>query len=244
MITAKISHIEYSPSKQVTFVRCRPDALFTFQEWQFMMISSSHIHEGLGKPLKKPYSIATTNQELQEKWTIGFVVKNVREGFMSEYLTTGIEVWDILHLQWPLGHMTNTHAHDNYLLVSVGSGLSPMLGLYESIVAKQQDAKVVMLYGERYANQILPSTLELFSKTSGNTKKTLFLSREKDTPSIPISCHYQDWYVQDWLDEALTFLDTTDISVFICGKPEMVDDTRKHLSTHWIDPQHVKFEKY
>jgi ferredoxin-NADP reductase len=64
-----------------------------------MMVSSDFMHEGLGKPLKKPYSIATTNRELQDEGTIGFVVKKSREGFMSEYLTQGIKLGDVLHLQ-------------------------------------------------------------------------------------------------------------------------------------------------
>ncbi len=94
-----ITHIEYSPSKEVTFVRCKPDTQFSFKEGQFMMLASDHNHTELQKPLKKPYSIATTNQELQEDGTIGFVVKKVREGYMSEYLTAGINIGDTLHLQ-------------------------------------------------------------------------------------------------------------------------------------------------
>lgn len=62
---ATISHIEYSPSGQVTFVRFSPEEKFTFEEGQFMMIESTFNHPELGKPLKKPYSIATTNEELQ-----------------------------------------------------------------------------------------------------------------------------------------------------------------------------------
>ncbi len=247
---AIITHIEYSPSKEVTFVRCKPDTQFSFKEWQFMMVASDHNHPELQKPLKKPYSIATTNQELQEKGTIGFVVKKVREGFMSDYLTRGINIGDTLHLQWPVWHMTDTWAHDNYLLISVGSGLSPMIGLYESIVAKQQFSKVSMLYWERYADHVLPSTKELFTKEIDNTKKTIFLSREKERRDNTEennaweNLRYHDGYIQHGLDEALQFLGTTDVSVFICGKPEMVDEVRWILEAHGITKEQVKFEKY
>ncbi|MEI7477899.1 MAG: hypothetical protein WCJ81_05380 [bacterium] len=70
MIAAIVTNIEYSESKEVTFVYCKPETSFTFKEGQFMMISSDHTHPELGKPLKKPYSIATTNQELQEHGTM------------------------------------------------------------------------------------------------------------------------------------------------------------------------------
>ena len=245
-----ITHIEYSPSKEVTFVRCKPDTQFSFKEWQFMMVTADHNHPELQKPLKKPYSIATTNQELQEDGTIGFVVKKVREGYMSDYLTTGIDIGDTLHLQWPVWHMTDTWAYDNYLFISVGSGLSPMIGLYESIVAKQQFAKVAMLYWERYADHVLASTRELFAKEIDNTKKTIFLSREKDRHESNEgnneweTLRYRDGYIQHGLDEALQFLWTTNMSVFICGKPEMVDEVRWILEAHGIAKEQVKFEKY
>jgi NAD(P)H-flavin reductase len=123
-----------------------------------------------------------------------------------------------------------------------------MVGLYESIVAKQQDTgKVAMLYGERYLNQVLPSTLELFSKNLENTMCQLFLSRENDdffekkTIERPVS---KKGYVQGGLNEALDFLGTKKISVFICGKPEMVDDVRRKLVDLGVDVECIKFEKY
>lgn len=89
---ATISHIEYSPSQEVTFVRCVPEHRFTFEEGQFLMVESVFNHAELGKPLKKPYSIATTNKELQEKGTVGFIVKKTMDGYMSDFLTKGITI--------------------------------------------------------------------------------------------------------------------------------------------------------
>lgn len=209
------------------------------------MVSSDFVHEWLGKPLKKPYSIATTNKELQEQWTIWFVVKKSREGYMSEYLTQGINIGDVLHLQGPVWHMVDDRSSSAYLLVSVWSGLSPMIGLYNAILDRWR--KIAMLYGERFLNQVLPSTIELMSQNRENTICQLFFSREdddffqKNRPSRPVS---QKGYVQDGLQEALDFLGTTHISVFLCWHPSMVDDVRERLTTHGIDPKFVKFEKY
>ena len=96
MLTTKavVSHIEYSPSREVTFVRFTPEEKFDFAEGQFVMIESTFNHKDLGKPLKKPYSIATTMDELQTQGTIGVVVKKTMDGFMSEYLTSEIAVGD------------------------------------------------------------------------------------------------------------------------------------------------------
>ena len=159
--------------------------------------------------------------------------------------------------------MIDSWIHDNYLLISVGSGLSPMLGLYESIVAKQQaTSKIAMLFGERYINHILPSTLELFKKDNENIFRRLCLSRqerpialdkENSESQVDIStkknnlrpvAYAKKGYVQTGLDEAMEFLGTKEISVFICGKPEMVDDVRGKLVEKWVDTKNIKFEKY
>jgi ferredoxin-NADP reductase len=248
---ATITHIEYAASKEVTFVRCKPEQVFSFKEWQFMMVASDHIHEWLGKPLKKPYSIATTNDELQTQWTIWFVVKKVCEWFMSEYLTDWINVGDVLHLQWPAWHMYGRWEQQKYLLVSVGSGLSPMVWMYNSLIAKSTTQNIAMLYGERYGQHVLSSTVALFKQSPTNSHNRLFLSREADSPlpqdrtdELRERWILQDWYVQNGLESALTFLWTKNISVFLCGHPAMVDDVRAKLVEYGIEGKNIQFEKY
>lgn len=238
MVPAIITHIEYSHSKEVTLVRCKPSLPFSFKEWQFMMITSAHVHEGLWKPLKKPYSIATTNAELQQDGTVGFVVKKSREWFMSDYLTTQIAVGDTIYLQWPAGHMVDQKLTSNYLLISVGSGLSPMVSLYIAL-QENPNNKIANLFGERYHAHVLPSVEALFSKQSDNVYNQLFLSKEEN-----LSAQYTLGYIQDGLEKALQFLGSSDISVFICGKPEMVDDVKRKLIDTGIEPQRIKAEKY
>jgi sulfite reductase alpha subunit-like flavoprotein len=104
-----------------------------------------------------------------------------------------------------------------------------------------------MLFGERYINNVLPSTLELLAQESENTMCRLFLSREDDdffekrTLVRPVS---KKGYVQDGLEEALNFLGDSNISVFLCGHPAMVDDVRAKLVEIGIDAAQIKFEKY
>lgn len=259
MITtpATISHIEYSASGEVTFVRCTPLHRFDFAEGQFMMISSDHNHPELGKPLKKPYSIATTHNELANDGTIGFIVKKVRDGFMSDHLTTGIHTGDIVHLQGPLGHMTRKPGADGalphaYLLMSVGSGLSPMVGLFHAIRAQQPDAMIEHIFGERYIDHV-PHSLQVImgGEPDAHIRHTLCLSRqhEKD-PDYFVSApaHIQQGYVQDTLtaawDRIIAVHKPANIAVFLCGKPEMVDSVRILLEEKGLAKEQIQFEKY
>lgn len=233
---ATISHIEYSPSGEVAFVRFKPHEKFTFQEWQFVMIESTFDHPELGKPLKKPYSIATTNQELQTEGTLWVIVKKTLDGYMSDFLTKWITVGTELVITWPVGHMTDDKKYQKYLLVSTGSGISPMVALYSQLIT-DPDNMVANIFGERFHKHILPSVEQLFTSDKETIKHTLFLSQEDHDG-------YRRWHVQEWLDEALAFLGDKSITVFLCGSPVMVDDMRQLLTERWFDKEQIKFEKY
>lgn len=233
---ATISQIEYSPSERVSFVRCTPDTKFSFQEWQFLMIESIFDHPELGKPLKKPYSIATTNEELQISGTVWFIVKKTVDGFMSDYLTKWISVWDRIVISWPFWHMIDAAENNKYLLVATGSGVSPMVALFGELT-KNDNNKVVNIYGERYHCHILPSVENLFLTNNDKVKNILFLSQDD-------ADGYRRWHVQLGLDEAIQFLGEKNITVFICGAPVMVDDVRQMLTERWFSKEQMKFEKY
>ena len=70
--------------------------------------------------------------------------------------------------------MKDNEDRDSYLLVSVGSGLSPIRGLYQAIVTKQKFAKLVNIFGERFAEHVLPSTISEFEKNNDRIKNILF----------------------------------------------------------------------
>ena len=257
--SAVIVDIEYSPSREVTFVRFQPEEPFEFQEWQFMMIESIFLHEDLGKPLKKPYSIATTNEELQEKWTLGVIVKKTLNGYMSDYLTQGIQVGDKVILAGPAGHMIDQGERNHYLLVSTGSGVSPMVGLYNEL-KKNPHNKISNLFGERYMKNLLPSVVQDFSEQTEQIKNILCLSQEEVLNTQNLKLKTSKGRIQSQLDEALSFLwewsnaeiqnltlktqNFSSVSVFLCGAPEMVDDVKKILIEKWIPKEQIKSEKY
>jgi len=68
-----------------------------FCEGQFVMIE----REINGKLVKKPYSIATTNQQLQETKQLGVIVKKTSNDGMSDRLTQKIEIGNQVVLKGP-----------------------------------------------------------------------------------------------------------------------------------------------
>jgi ferredoxin-NADP reductase len=85
MITthAYVHDIHYSPSRNVCFVHFQLEDIFAFAEGQFVMIEASIE----GKTIKRPYSIASTNKQLQEQKILSIVVKKTSEAGMSDRMT-------------------------------------------------------------------------------------------------------------------------------------------------------------
>ena len=157
---------------------------------------------------------------------------------MSYYLTQEVTAGDVLTITGPLWHLTDDKTHDKYLLISVWSGITPILSHYTHLV-EQTDRKVdvVQIFGERTADHILPEMHEAFALQTDSIHNIVTLSREKKE-------WYATGYIQEHIDTALAYVQSTQMSVFICGKQEMCTEVRKILEEKGIDPQNIKHEAY
>jgi len=251
---ATYSHSHHSPNHLVALVTFQVVETFEFDEWQFVMIEAQKWNQ----KIKKPYSIASTQLQMQESKQISFVVKKTSEDGMSDYLTQVIQAWDQVTLKWPVGHYTDSHRHKNYLLVSTGSGLSPNVGLFQWLVYEHWSYNhIVNIFWEKTHADIVPEIEALFTQHGRSNITNFFhLSRETDLTQInnrhsewneesreSESVRYLPWRIQSSLPAAIDILGTQ-TSCFLCGKPEMVDDARKILEELWIESEDITFEKY
>lgn len=249
--TATLTHKYDSPSELVSFVLFQVEETFVFQEGQFMMIEV----DIRGKKVKKAYSIATTNIQMQEEKVIGFVVKKTSESGMSDRLTQHITLGDTIQIKGPVGHYVDSFEFPNYLLVSVGSGLSPNVGIFQHLVYEsRRHEKVVNIFGERFYNHIIPEIENLFVAHDDDRVKSMFYLSQEEFPILEQEDFlvwdkrmgielYKHGHIQEGLHEAVTYLGTQ-TSCFLCGKPEMVDDVQKKLMELWIPKEQITFEKY
>ncbi len=249
--TATLTHKYDSPSEQVSFVLFQVEEIFMFQEWQFVMIEIE-LH---GKKIKKPYSIATTNIQMQEEKIIWFVVKKTSEAGVSDRLTQQITLGDTIQIKGPVGHYVDSFEFPNYLLVSVGSGLSPNVGLFQHLVYEsRRHEKIVNLFGERFYNHIIPEVENLFVAHDDDRVQNLFYLSQEEFPLLEQEDFlvgdkrmgvdlYKQWRIQEGLTKAVAYLGLQ-TSCFLCGIPVMVDDVQKKLIELWIPKEQITFEKY
>lgn len=222
----------------------KPQEIFSFKEGQFMFLEIPGVTRADGSALKNAYSIGTTSHFLQETGEIGFIVKKASIDGVSDFLTQRIQVGDRVHMKGPLGHFFDKHQSQNYLMISIGSGVTPIVSLYEHLVHESKEYnKIANIFGERYIDEVLPSVRKLFTdeqKTKDSIRHYCCLSREEQPPK-----GRHTWYVQTQLENALQFLENpNDLHVFLCGKPAMCDEVEQILETHGINKTQCTVEKY
>jgi len=233
---AKVVDIQYSANKLVAYITFVPEQIFEFHGWQFAFIEIPDIQDADGKALKRAYSIWSSNAQLQTQWTFTTLVKKTRNGGMSDYLTNKLQVGDSIKCTAPLGHLGKESKSDTYLLISTGSWLTPIYSMYQTLITSWQYTKIAHIFGERQQENLIDSIINARQETD-TIRHYLHLSQDTKTGRQP-------WHIQASLDKALAFLDTSNIQVYICGKPTMVEDIVEQLVQKWISPDNIAFEKY
>ncbi len=230
-----ITSLEYSPSWDVVIIHTQVTEPLSFLEWQFMLLQTL-----IGdKIVKRSYSIYSTDSQLQDSQTISFCIKRKEWWIFSTWATKEAKVGMQITMTWPLGKFVDNHISDKYMFVSVGSGLSPCYSIYMNLLEKKSYSKIVNLFGERYIDHIPTEVLESYGIQNESIQNQIFLSQEEN-----LWLNMKSGYVQSWLDSALEFLNTQDITVFICGLPAMCDDVAAQLIEKGIAKENLIIEKY
>lgn len=213
---------------------------FNFNEWQFVMLKTILNWSEIARA----YSIASTNFESENEWTIHFYIKKASEKWMSNFLTKEINLWEELTMEWPYWKLIDDENTNNYLFITIWSWLAPILALYKQISSQSwKYHKIVNIFWEKNFDDTIEYVNNLIKSSNNNIKYLWFFSRESVQETIKNNI-IQQWHVQDWINSALDFLGIQNIKVFLCWNPSMVNDVREILEQKWIAKENIKFEKY
>lgn len=224
---------QYSESGDVVITRFQVEKKFEFQAGQFVLWA----FDIQGKTIKRSYSIYSTMADMESDSHLALLVKKIGEPYVSQYLTDDIQIGDQVQFTWPLGHLTLTASQPKLLLLSIGSGVTPIACMMQDRLASGDYKQIINLYGERYRRHIPQHTRDLFQTQTPSLQSRIYLSKEMPWDG------YQTWYIQQWLSEVLPQIDANR-TVVICGKPTFVDEMTQILVTHGIDKSQIKSEKY
>ncbi|TLY49265.1 MAG: ferredoxin--NADP reductase [Gammaproteobacteria bacterium] len=216
-------------------------APFAFIPGQFVQIHFSYAD---GKPTKRSYSVATIGHgDGAPVQRIEMAVSYVEGGAATDLLGH-LKEGDSIDGSGPYGRFCLMDADTNtrYLLVATGTGVTPyraMLPQFKALFAKR-NIEVALVYGARNSGELLyGDEFEAFARENPQFHFFACFSREARTHP---RAHDRRGHAQVALEE-LQPNPATDIA-YLCGNPNMVDQTFTLLKDAGLPIPHIRREKY
>lgn len=227
MLTEDVKHLAFEPVDKDDF---------TFIPGQFISIHFNWED----KLLRRSYSIATIpGQDNLIEFSLSFVPG----GAASQFLFN-LKEDDIIDISGPYGRLVlRDEDPQRYVLVATGTGVTPYRSMLPEL-AKRLEAnpalRVDLLLGVRTrADALYEDEFLAFAEQHENFNFYLHLSRDELQDPKP---HERKGYVQTGLQQ-LNLNPETDI-IYLCGNPNMIDESVVITKELDFPIQQVRREKY
>lgn len=229
-----IKEVVHIAKDAVNLVFEKPDK-FEYQPGQFITI----ISEVNGKKIRRAYSLCSTPFEDENP---AVTVKRVPDGAMSNYLNQEVKTGDVLQAMEPMGMFTTEYAASRSreaVFFGGGSGITPLISLVRSILHKEPESKVTLIYANRSDEYIIFKDLinQLVGSQSGRFKAVHVLeSGEAD---------YSGRLNSEMISEICSSSGCTDQTEFyICGPQPMMDVTFAGLEQAGYPKSQIRMESF
>ena len=229
-ITVRCVHIiqETHDVRTFRFV-AEPAILFDYKPGQFVTLNL----EIGGKSLKRSYSISSSPSR---PYMLEITVKrtpapadapDLPSGLVSNWLHDNIKVGRQIQLSGPLGKFTCVdRPTDKLLLISAGSGITPMMSMSEWLCDTAVDADIVFVHSARSPRDIIfQHRLALLAAQHPNFKLAVNITRSE--PGQPWF-GYTGRLNQDMLSAIAP--DFRDRRVYLCGPNPFMADIKTLLA--------------
>lgn len=196
-----------------------------------------------GEDIRRSYSICQSAQSQ----TIQVGIKAIENGVFSNYAIQNFKPGMILDVMPPQGHFYSTLDRSNqkqYLLIAVGSGITPILSHLESILETEPQSQVTLLYGNQRTSLMMFRERLSFLKNKYLSRMVWynFFTKEENDASL-LNGRISPQKLIDLNDARMLAIDAVN-DVFICGPEEMTLSIAKSFE-HWgFEKERIHYELF
>jgi ring-1,2-phenylacetyl-CoA epoxidase subunit PaaE len=213
---------------------------FAFQPGQFLTLKA----QVNGEFIRRSYSICSSAQQLESAQEISVGIKRVEGGAFSTW-AQGLQTGDEIDVMPPDGRFTSKSRHaTRRLLIAAGSGITPMMSLLGTLLAREGESHFTLIYG----NQSIASTMFLESlqdlKDRYPTRLSLVhvLSRQKQELAR-FNGRLDRARLDDLFSSVVQQIPELD-EAFICGPEAMIDAAEAALQSAGLAKQRIHTERF
>jgi ring-1,2-phenylacetyl-CoA epoxidase subunit PaaE len=235
--TLKIREVVPIAKEAVNLIFEKPEEDFNYQPGQFITL----IDEVNGEKIRRAYSLCTS-PFLDEYPAV--TVKRVPNGRMSNHINSTYKAGQEVEVMKPMGMFTTTfdaQATRKAVFFGGGSGITPLMSLMRTILAKEPNSNVTLIYGNRSEEYIIFKDLlnELMSQYSGRFQVIHILEEDpnglaaiKGRPSPGI------------ISDLISSREHVGGEYYICGPQPMMDVTMEGLKLAGVNESSIRMESF
>ncbi|AOY92446.1 phenylacetic acid degradation protein [Cupriavidus sp. USMAA2-4] len=199
-----------------------------------------------GQDVRRSYSICCGVQDYEERGELRVAVKRVEDGLFSNYLHDSLAPGQALDVMTPDGRFhtpLEAGAARHYVAFAAGSGITPVLSLIRTTLAREPASRFTLVYGNRSVDSIIFSEALEDLKNQYLSRFTLYhvLSRQPQEVEL-LHGRLDRARVAAFLG-ALIPPQGID-AAFVCGPASMIDDVEAALREAGIDPHRIHAERF
>lgn len=195
-----------------------------------------------GEEVRRSYSICSGLDDGE----LRVAIKKVPGGLFSTFANENLKPGAVVDVMTPTGRFTTPlepQAARTYLAFAAGSGITPILSILKTVLAREPKSRFLLVYGNRTVPSIIfrEELEDLKNLHLGRLSVHHVLSREPDESGL----------LAGRIDAALvgevcrTLVDPAAVdAVFLCGPQGMVDAVRGALVEHGTAPARIHAEMF
>ncbi len=214
-------------------------AKFEFIQGQYLTLRATLD----GKEIRRSYSICSGVDD--DKLRVA--IKHIDGGAFSSFANTQLSAGDSLDVAGPQGSFytqLSVSNSRNYMCICAGSGITPVLSIVKSILSKEPDSRVTLLFGNRNSATIM------FKEELGFLKNRYMrrlnwvniLSREEQDAEV-LYGRIDNRKGGELNTKRLIDIGGTD-EFFLCGPESMISEVSRGLRASGIDEAQIHYELF
>jgi len=189
-----------------------------------------------GKVKRRSYSLGSLPSD---NMLLEIAITYVKDGIASETFFN-MKVGDKANAMGPAGRLIlKDEDIKKIVLVGTGTGIVPYRSMFPELLERADNVEIHILLGCQYRKDALyQDDFIEFAKKHDNIHFRLCLSRETEN----LKDYEVSGYVQNQF-ESIELNPETDV-VYVCGNPNMIDQSYEILTNAGFGPKSVRREKY
>ncbi len=195
-----------------------------------------------GEEIRRCYSICSGLDDGELRIAVKRVAGGIFSAFANEVLAAGHK----LEIMTPSGHFTaplDPSAERCYLGLAAGSGITPLLSLIRTILAREPKSRFFLLYGNRTSRSILfkEALEDLKDRFLDRLSVTHVLSREaQDVPALSGRLDGEKIALLLGMTVPVGMID----HAFVCGPPGLPEEAERVLTRLGLAADRIHIERF